>query len=100
MLRLGRTFALRTLHEARLAANVSPEPVSNWVLSIVEDIIAIAGSVIAVVAPAVIFVVLVLFVIFFLWFFPKVFRAVRRLFRGAAALFRGESFREVARKAG
>ena len=85
---------------ARLAANVSPEPVSNWVLSVVEDIIAIAGSVIAVVAPAVIVVVLVLFVIFFLWFFPKVFRAVRRLFRGAAALFRGESFREVARKAG
>jgi hypothetical protein len=85
---------------ARLAANVSPEPVSNWVLSVVEDVIAIAGSVIAVVAPAVIFVVLVLFVVLFLWFFPKVYRAVRRLFRGAAALFRGESFREVARKAG
>jgi hypothetical protein len=85
---------------ARLAANVSPEPVSNWVLSLVEDVIAIAGSVIAVVAPAVIFVVLVLFVVFFLWFFPKVYRAVRRLFHGAAALFRGESFREIARKAG
>ena len=85
---------------ARLAANVSPEPVSNWALSLVEDVIAIAGAVLAVVAPVVIAIVLVLFVIFFVWFFPKVFRAVRRLFRGAAALFRGENFREVARKAG
>src|SRR5215211_3633171 len=36
---------------ARLAANVSPEPVSNWILSLVEDAIAIIGSVLAVVAP-------------------------------------------------
>lgn len=85
---------------ARLGANLSPEPFSNWVLSIVEDIIAIGGAILAVFAPAVIAVVLVLFVIFFLWFFPKVIRAFRRLFKGAAALFRGESFREVARKAG
>ena len=85
---------------ARLGANLSPEPVSNWVLSIVEDIIAIVGSILAVFAPVLIAIVLVLFVIFFLWFFPKVFRAIRRLFNGAAALFRGENFREVARKAG
>ncbi|MFN6963578.1 MAG: DUF4126 domain-containing protein [Pyrinomonadaceae bacterium] len=85
---------------ARVAANVSPEPVSNWILSLVEDVIAIAGTVIAVVAPALIVVILLLFVIFFLWSFPKVYRAVRRLFRGAAALLRGESFREIARKAG
>ncbi|HMQ03769.1 MAG TPA: DUF4126 domain-containing protein [Pyrinomonadaceae bacterium] len=85
---------------ARIAANLSPEPVSNWILSLVEDVIAIAGAVLAVVAPVVIAIVLVLFVIFFIWFFPKIFNAIRRLFRGAAALFRGESFREVARKAG
>jgi hypothetical protein len=85
---------------ARLGANLSPEPVSNWVLSVVEDIIAIVGSILAVFAPVLIAIVLVLFVIFFLWFFPKVFRAIRRLLNGAGALFRGESFREVARKAG
>jgi hypothetical protein len=85
---------------ARMAANLSPEPISNWVLSIVEDVIAIAGVVLAVVAPVLITIVLVAFVIFFFWFFPKIFRAIRRLFRGAGALFRGESFKEVARKAG
>ena len=42
--------------------------------------------------PTDIAIVLVVFVIFFLWFFPKVIRAFRRIFRSAAAFFRGESF--------
>lgn len=85
---------------ARAAANISPEPVSNWILSLAEDVIAFAGAIIAVFAPAVIAVVLVLFLIFFFWFFPRVVRAVRRIFNAIAAMFRGESFREIARKAG
>ena len=100
---LGGGFAFSshgTKAAARVAANLSPEPFSNWILSIVEDIIAIAGTLLAVFAPVVIAVVLVVFAIFFFWFFPKVIRAVRRLFSAAAAFFRGESFREVARKAG
>jgi hypothetical protein len=84
----------------RMAANLSPEPFSNWILSLVEDVIAFTGVLLAVFAPAVIAVVLVLFVILLVWFAPKVFRAVRRLFSAISALFRGESFREVARKAG
>lgn len=85
---------------ARIAANLSPEPVSNWVLSLVEDAIAIGGALLAVFAPVVIAVVLVVFTIFFFWFFPKIFRATKRLFNATAAFFRGESFKEVARKAG
>ncbi len=83
----------------RMGANLSPEPVSNWVLSIVEDIIAFVGATLAVFAPVLIAIVLVIFAIFFLWFAPKVFRAVRKLFNGIRAIFAGESFREVARKA-
>ena len=85
---------------ARLGANLSPEPFSNWALSIVEDIIAIGGTFLAVFAPAIIAVVLILFVLFFIWFSPKAYRAIRRLFLGVRAFFRGESFREIARKAG
>jgi len=84
----------------RIGANLSPEPISNWVLSIVEDIIAFVGSLLAVFAPVIIAIVLVLFVIFFLWFFPKVFRGIKRLFGAIGAWFKGESFKEVARKAG
>ena len=84
----------------RIGANVSPEPVSNWILSLVEDIIAFVGTLLAVFAPIIIAIVLVIFAIFFFWFFPKVLRAFRRLFNAIRALFRGESFVEVARKAG
>ena len=84
----------------RAGANLSPEPVSNWTLSIVEDIIAFVGAILAVFAPFVIAGILVIFVILFLWFAPKVFRAIRKLFRGIRALFRGEGIKEVAREAG
>lgn len=80
----------------RAGANLSPEPVSNWVLSIVEDIIAFAGAILAVVAPVLIAIVLIIFLIVFSWFAPKVFRAIRKLWRGVKALFRGESMKEVA----
>ena len=84
----------------RAGANLSPEPVSNWVLSIVEDIIAFLGSLLAVFAPVIIAIVLILFALFFTWFAPKVFRALRRIFRAVRAFFAGESFKDVARKAG
>ncbi|MEJ7701889.1 MAG: hypothetical protein WKF71_19930 [Pyrinomonadaceae bacterium] len=58
-----------------------------------------SGAILAVFAPVLIAIVLIIFMIFFVWFFPKVLRAVRRLINAARALFAGESFREVARKA-
>lgn len=100
---LGGSLALSshgTKAALRAGANFSPEPVSNWILSIVEDILAIVGVILAVFAPILIAIVLVIFIIFFLWFAPKVFRAIGRLMRGIGALFRGEGLREVARKAG
>ena len=100
---VGGGFALAshgTKAAARVGANLSPEPVSNWVLSIAEDIIAFAGVFLAVFAPLIIGGVLIVFLIFFLWFFPKVIRAIRRLLNATAAFFRGEGFKEIARKAG
>ncbi len=76
----------------RAGANLSPEPVSNWILSIVEDVIAFIGTLLAVFAPVIIAIVLILFTIFFIWFFPKVIRGFRRVFRAASAFVRGESF--------
>lgn len=84
----------------RAGANMSPEPVSNWSLSIVEDVIAFVGVVLAVVAPVLVAIVLAIFFVFLLWFFPKVYRAIRSLFRGLRSLFRGDSIKEVARTVG
>jgi len=85
---------------ARIGANLSPEPVTNTLLSLTEDAIAIVGVLLAVFAPAVIAIVLIVFLIFFFWFFPKIFRAIKRLFSAVAAFFRGESFETIAKKAG
>lgn len=84
----------------RATANLSPEPFSNWVLSIVEDIIAFVGTILAIFAPVLIAIVLGIFLIFFIWFAPKFFRAVSRLWKGIKALFAGEGLKTVARKAG
>jgi hypothetical protein len=84
----------------RIGANFSPEPVTNWILSFAEDGIAIVGVVLAVFAPAVIMAVLAIFVLLFIYFAPKVLRALRRRFRAVGGWFRGESFAEVAKRAG
>jgi len=72
----------------RVGANLSPEPVSNWVLSILEDIIALIGTLLAVFAPVIITIVLVVFVIFFIWAFPKIVRALKKVFQTAAGALR------------
>jgi hypothetical protein len=84
----------------RATANLSPEPISNWALSFLEDGIAIIGSLLAVFAPFVIAGVLIIFSIVFIWIFPKVFRAMRRLVNAIRSLFAGDGFMEVAKKAG
>lgn len=84
----------------RATANLSPEPVSNWILSLVEDFIAFVGTLLAMFAPILIMIVLVIFTILFVWLFPKVFRAMRRLLSAIRALFSGKGFMETARKAG
>ena len=85
---------------ARIAANLSPEPVTNTLLSLAEDAVAIIGVLLAVFAPILIAIVLIVFLLFFVWFFPKIFRAIKRLFAAIAGFFRGDSFQEIARKAG
>ncbi len=99
---LGGGLALSshgTKTAVRATANLSPEPVSNWILSIVEDVIAFVGTFMAVFAPVLIAVILLFFGIFFVWFAPRVVRALRRICSAIRAIFAGESFRQVARKA-
>jgi len=100
---LGGGLALAshgTKAAARIGANLSPEPVTNWTLSFVEDGVAIGGVLLAVFFPFAIAAVLGVFILCFFWFLPKVVRAMRRLFIAVVGYFRGESFADVAKKAG
>ena len=80
----------------RATANLSPEPVSNWALSFIEDGIAIIGSFLAVFAPVLIAIVLLVFLVIFFWLMPRFLRAVRRMMSATRSLFSGKGFREAA----
>lgn len=85
---------------ARAFVNLSPEPVSNWFLSIVEDIIAFAGAILAIFAPILIGVVVLIFLVIFMMILPRVVRAMRKMFRAVAAFFGNgrEGFDSIARE--
>jgi mannan endo-1,4-beta-mannosidase len=89
---LGGGIALSshgTKATVRAAANMSPEPVSNWILSVIEDLIAIGGVVLSVVAPLVALFVVAAFLVLFFWLMPKVLRRIRRMVSAARDFFTG-----------
>jgi Domain of unknown function (DUF4126) len=65
----------------RVAVNASPEPFSNIALSVIEDVIAFGSTVLMAFHPVVILVVVVIAVLIAIWLVPRIFRALRRLFR-------------------
>lgn len=73
----------------RLAINTSPEPVSNWTASILEDLAVIAGLWAALNHPIVFLVLLGLFILLMIWLLPKIFRAIRAVYRKLRSVFGG-----------
>jgi hypothetical protein len=72
----------------RLLANHSPEPFSNIGLSLIEDVLAVAGTWLAIRYPAVMLVVVAIFLVTFIWFAPKVFRLIRVEYLATLALLK------------
>jgi hypothetical protein len=72
----------------RLLANHSPEPFSNIGLSLIEDVLAVAGTWLAIRYPAVMLVVVAAFLVVFIWFAPKVFRLIRVEYLATVALLK------------
>ncbi|MGB7303131.1 MAG: DUF4126 domain-containing protein [Burkholderiaceae bacterium] len=63
----------------RAAANTSPEPLSNAVLSITEDVAVVGGTILAVTHPAVFLVLLLVFLICLFFLLRLVIRGWKRL---------------------
>jgi hypothetical protein len=92
---LGGGLALSshgTKAATRALINTSPEPVSNIVVSLCEDVLAVVTIVLAMVWPVVVFFVIAVGLVFSLWllprvvrFFLKVYRRIRLFFRPATA---------------
>jgi Domain of unknown function (DUF4126) len=75
----------------RLAANTSPEPISNVALSLGEDALTFGSAILMAFYPVVILVVVVIFLIISLWLLPKIVRAIRRLLMRARGVLRGSA---------
>jgi hypothetical protein len=75
----------------RLAANASPEPFSNVALSIIEDIITFASTIMMAFYPVLILIVIAVFLVVALWIIPKIVRALRRLIARLKNLFNLEA---------
>jgi hypothetical protein len=85
----GGTLALGahgTKASVRVAANASPEPVSNVFLSFVEDIFTVGLAMLAAFHPIVILVIVIVFLLLLVWLTPKVVRSIRRMFARVAEM--------------
>ena len=75
----------------RLLINASPEPVSNWTASLLEDVAVIAGMWTALMHPWVFLVLFVLFVFLMIWFLPKLWGAIRQFFAFFGRMFKAKN---------
>jgi hypothetical protein len=72
----------------RAAINTSPEPVSNIAMSLVEDVVAVGGTLMSVFVPILMIIVVAAFFVAAIIFLPRMIRLFRRLIarmRGQAA---------------
>jgi hypothetical protein len=70
---------------ARAAVNTSPEPISNWILSVLEDGVAIGVAWLAAAHPIVALGIVAALLAFSIWLLVKLVGYFRRLFRSTAA---------------
>ncbi len=66
---------------SRVIINTSPEPVSNWTASLVEDIGVIGGLFTALHYPLIFLVLLIIFLLIAIWLLPKLWRAILKIFQ-------------------
>jgi hypothetical protein len=71
----------------RAVLNASPEPVSNFVASIVEDVLAIGSAVVSVFFPILLFIIVAVGLGISIFLFHRVLRFFRQVTRRIRALF-------------
>jgi len=72
---------------ARVIINTSPEPFSNWAVSLLEDVAVIAGLWTALHHPWVFVALLAVFILLLIWLLPKLWRGIKMIFRTISRIF-------------
>jgi len=73
----------------RVMINTSPEPFSNWTVSLLEDVAVLAGLWAALHSPWLFLSLLLLFILLMLWLLPKLWRSIKKVFRFLFRIFGG-----------
>ncbi len=76
---------------SRVLINTSPEPFSNWVASLTEDVVVIGGLFAALHYPLFFLCFFILFTVIAIWLIPKLWRAIRFLWAKIRAIFSSEA---------
>jgi len=88
---VGGSLALSshgTKAATRALLNTSPEPFSNIVVSLAEDVLAVGSILLAVFLPVMVFFVIGAGVALSIWILPRVLRFFRQVYRKMRGLFR------------
>lgn len=80
-----------TKASGRLLINTSPEPFTNWTASIGEDLLVLAGLWTMLNHPLLFLCLMVAFLALVIWLLPKIWRAIKAVFRKLRSLFAGDS---------
>ncbi|MCD6527699.1 MAG: DUF4126 domain-containing protein [Desulfuromonas sp.] len=75
---------------SRVMINTSPEPVTNWVASISEDLAVFGGLWMALNHPALFLAMLICFILLLVWLLPKLWRGIKKVLGTIVGLFKGK----------
>jgi uncharacterized membrane protein len=76
-----------TKASARAAINLSPEPATNIVVSLVEDVVAFVSILLAYLLPVVLIILVLIFVAVSIFLLPKLIRLLRGIGRKVSSVF-------------
>ncbi len=80
---------------SRLLINASPEPFSNWIASVLEDVSVIAGILAALHYPILFLILLIGFIFLIAWLLPKIWRGIKMLFAKIKCFFKKGTLRQI-----
>lgn len=75
----------------RVLINTSPEPITNWITSLGEDAVVIAGLWAALHYPFVFVGFLIVFIVLMIWLLPKIWRGVIKIVSAIGNLFKPQN---------
>lgn len=80
---------------SRLLINTSPEPFSNWIASVLEDVAVVGGILAALHNPVLFLALLTGFICLVVWLLPKIWRGIKLLFAKIKSFFKKDVPRQI-----